>query len=124
MSTKQDLADKIRVAVISCPHTIDNNSIHLRYDHRKDGINASNQLFRRIDAVVETFEGFEEHDQKDAADGVANAVLAEIARLRPHYQSEISHVDAGRRQMLDHLEKFILNIPGVESAPNELVSAP
>lgn len=34
-----------------------------------------------------------------------NAVIAEIQRLRPHYQSS-SMLDNGRRQMLDHLESI------------------
>lgn len=33
-------------------------------------------------------------------------LLAEINRLRPHYQS-MTATDAGRRQMLDHFEKVI-----------------
>lgn len=35
--------------------------------------------------------------------------IAEIERLRPHYQS-ITATDAGRRQMLDHFERFVQTI--------------
>lgn len=48
--------------------------------------------------------------QKDtsAFSSTASAVMAEIRRLRPHYASNTA-TDAGRRQMLDHFEKLLVD---------------
>ncbi|MCJ8138632.1 hypothetical protein [Falsirhodobacter halotolerans] len=40
-------------------------------------------------------------------DTTHTGLLAEVARLRPHYQSQTA-TDIARRQMLDHFEKFAL----------------
>jgi len=36
----------------------------------------------------------------------SGVIMSEIQRLRPHYQTQ-SMLDHGRRQMLDHFEKFL-----------------
>lgn len=99
------LTNEILYAALSCPNTIAASEVVIKMDDKQEGHNAYNQLHRRIDKVVA---GREAKGSALAAEtAFAKSVLEEIERLRPHYQAEISYVDAGRRQMLDHFEKFI-----------------
>lgn len=102
MGTNLTLAEKVRIAVISCPHDITDKEIILRIDPMKGGINVTGQLFERIDEVTKEFAG--------PTVNIAEAVLSEIARLTPNYQSQMSAVDAGRRQMLEHFDRFVRKI--------------
>ncbi len=56
--------------------------------------------------IVEALEGIFTDPTDEAPVDVGAAVAAEIDRLRPHYQGG-SMLDVGRRQLLDHFERFI-----------------
>lgn len=49
---QRNLADRMREAVVSCPHVIDRDEVRLLFDDRAPGHNAYNQLDRRIARVL------------------------------------------------------------------------
>lgn len=49
---QRDLADRVREAVVSCPHAIDRDEVRLLFDDKAPGHNAYNQLDRRIERVL------------------------------------------------------------------------
>ena len=68
MSTGQTLAEidkaespaddqELLLSVLSCPHTIDHESITLRFDPKQDGHNALAQLHQRLVAITQAKQG-------------------------------------------------------------------
>lgn len=47
-----DLAKRVLLAAVKCPHEIDSDSVVLLFDKKQPGVNALSQLSRRIAAAL------------------------------------------------------------------------